>query len=498
MCRLPGETTLSPTLFHSNNPPESRLIKTNTMSDHLSIPEESPKLAPVHIFTRPPDEFLEEGEDAIWNVWENSTEEERLKVPAPPLQNPRSIKFRITQCVRVLNDFSNLAEPNIPRWRYVRCLASDLAHLYDYNIWLVLKFLQILPPSEVVELLEANEAPRPLTIRVNTLKTRRRDLARTLISTRGMKCDPLQRWCPTGLIIYDSPVPVGGTPEYLAGHYVVQAAASFVPVLALAPKPEETILDLCAAPGGKTTHIAAMMNNTGIIVANDISAERARGLIANLARLGVSNTVVTTYDGRGISRIHKGFHRALVDAPCTGTGVISKEPSVKASRSSRDLKVLTEVQKGLLLAAIDSVRPADGAGHPGVIVYSTCSMLVEENECVVQYALAHRDVEIVPCGVNLGGRPLGRDGFVNIGPRTFHPNMRHARRLYPHVHNMDGFFICKLVKRSNQIRGERVVVPKSLPLSKRVRPPLPSVTPGPTPPETPTTTQLHETRGFGQ
>jgi len=114
--------------------------------------------------------------------------------------------------------------------------------------------MQVFTLGELVDLLDANEAPRPLTIRTNTLKTRRRELAQGLIS-RGVNLDPIGKWSKVGLVIYSSQVPIGATPEYLAGYYMIQGAASFLPVMALAPQENERVLDMCSAPGGKSTHI---------------------------------------------------------------------------------------------------------------------------------------------------------------------------------------------------------------------------------------------------
>lgn len=105
---------------------------------------------------------------------------------------------------------------------------------------------------------------------MNTLKTRRRDLAQSLIN-RGVNLDPVGEWSKVGLKIYESQVPLGATPEYLAGHYMPQSAASFLPVIALAPGVDEKIIDMCAAPGGKSTYIAALQKNTGVLIANDAS-----------------------------------------------------------------------------------------------------------------------------------------------------------------------------------------------------------------------------------
>ncbi|KAL5078131.1 hypothetical protein RYX36_017115 [Vicia faba] len=108
------------------------------------------------------------------------------------------------------------------------------------------------PVVELMELIEAFEKPRPICLRTNTLKTRRRDLADVLIN-RGVNLDPLSKWSKVGLVVYDSQVPIGATPEYMAGFYVLQSASSFLPVMALAPQEKERIVDMAAAPGGKTT-----------------------------------------------------------------------------------------------------------------------------------------------------------------------------------------------------------------------------------------------------
>ena len=113
-----------------------------------------------------------------------------------------------------------------------------------------------------------------------------RDLAAALIG-RGVNLDPIGDWSKVGLVVYESKVPIGATPEYLAGHYTKQGASSLLPVMALAPQPHETVVDLAAAPGGKTTHIGALMNNTGLLYANELKKERLASLSANIQRMGV-------------------------------------------------------------------------------------------------------------------------------------------------------------------------------------------------------------------
>ena len=278
-----------------------------------------------------------------------------------------------------------------------------------------------------------------MVIRTNTLRTHRRDLAHALIN-RGVTLEPVEKWSKVGLQIFESQVPLGATPEYLAGHYILQAASSFLPVMALAPQEHERVLDMASAPGGKSTHIAALMRNTGCIFANDANKDRAKGLIGNIHRLGVKNTIVCNYSALEFPKVMGGFDRVLLDAPCSGTGVIAKDPSVKTNKTEQDFMRLPHLQKQLLLAAIDSVDHASKTG--GYIVYSTCSVTVEENEQVVQYALNKRpNIRLVSTGLI-----FGKEGFVKYESKRFHPSMKETRRYYPHAYNVDGFFVAKFKK----------------------------------------------------
>ena len=115
-----------------------------------------------------------------------------------------------------------------------------------------------------------------------------------------MNLDPIGNWTKIGLVVYSSQVPLGATPEYLAGHYMIQGASSFLPVMALDPKENERILDMSAAPGGKSSHIAALMRNTGVLFSNDPSEDRLKAVIGNFHRLGITNSVICKFDGRKI------------------------------------------------------------------------------------------------------------------------------------------------------------------------------------------------------
>ncbi|XP_070598198.1 28S rRNA (cytosine(4447)-C(5))-methyltransferase [Erythrolamprus reginae] len=373
-------------------------------------------------------------------VLPSGQEIEKEAAQPPDLQ---IIHQRIKDNMEVLQDFNSKREKGRSRQEYLSLLHQDLAAYYSYSDFLIGKMTELFPLSELIEFLEANEVSRPVTLRTNTLKTRRRDLAQALIN-RGVNLDPLGKWSKTGLVVYDSSVPIGATPEYLAGHYMLQGASSLLPVMALAPQENERILDMCCAPGGKTSYIAQLMKNTGVILANDSNAERLHSVVGNLHRLGVTNTVVSQCDGRQFPKVLGGFDRVLLDAPCSGTGVISKDPTVKTNKDEKDILRCAHLQKELILSAIDSVNATSETG--GYVVYCTCSVMVEENEWVVDYALKKRNVRLVPTGLD-----FGKEGFTRFRERRFHPSLKSTRRFYPHTHNMDGFFVAKLKKFSNAI-----------------------------------------------
>ena len=162
--------------------------------------------------------------------------------------------------------------------------------------------------------------------------------------------------------------------------------------MALAPQPNEKCLDMCAAPGGKTSHMAALMKNTGVLFANDFNVsnfsllidsnklvylqpDRLKAVIGNLHRMGVKNAIVSNLDGAQFAKIQpQSFDRVLLDAPCSGTGVIWKDPTVKSSKNDADIHERYTMQRRLLLSAIDAVDAKSTSG--GCIVYSTCSVLV--------------------------------------------------------------------------------------------------------------------------
>lgn len=355
----------------------------------------------------------------------------------------QDVHQRIKDVVHVLSDFVRYRQEDKSRQDYLDLLKKDLCIYYSYNEFLMETFMNLFPLTELLAFLEASESQRPVTIRANNLKTRRRDLAGALIN-RGVNLDPIGSWSKVGLVVYSSTVPLGATPEYLAGHYMIQGASSMLPVMALAPQENERILDMCAAPGGKSSHISSIMKNTGVLVSNDANRDRIKAIIGNFHRMGVVNAIVSNEDGIKFTKVMTGFDRVLLDAPCTGTGVIAKDPSVKASKSDVDVQKCYNLQRKLILSAIDSLSAKSSTG--GYLVYSTCSVLPEENEWVIDYALKKRNVKLVSTGLEFGS-----EGFVNFRQHRFHPSMKLTRRYYPHTHNMDGFFVAKLKKFSDTI-----------------------------------------------
>lgn len=185
------------------------------------------------------------------------------------------LKMKINSHLKVLSKFKEFKEGEKHRYEYIEELKTFFCNLYGYNKELMDIFFNLFGPHECSAFLESMEEERPVTLRTNTLKAKRKDLAQAL-STRRVELEPVGDWSKVGLKVVESKAPIGATPEYLCGQYMLQSACSFLPVLALAPQPGEKVLDMAAAPGGKTTYIAQMMKNKGVLVANDLKKERLK------------------------------------------------------------------------------------------------------------------------------------------------------------------------------------------------------------------------------
>jgi len=358
-----------------------------------------------------------------------------------------AIKQRISDAATLLGSWRSAQKMGETRSRdeVLHALVGDCSTYYGYAEELAEYFLKMFPAEQAIQFFDANEKSRPLTIRTNSLKARRSSLIQSL-TARKVQVDPVGAWTKVGIKVYESAVPVGATPEYLGGHYMIQSASSLVPVMALAPQENETVLDMAAAPGGKTTYLGQLMKNTGALFANDAKKERCKALAANIHRMGLTNTIVMNMDGRKLPEHLPKLDRVLLDAPCSGSGIIARDPSVKVKRGTKDFEETSRLQKELLKAAVDMVNADSKTG--GYIVYSTCSISVEENEAVIDYILKARNVELVSFSSSVN---FGVEGLTRFRERRFHPSMNLCRRYYPHVHNMDGFFVAKLKKISNQV-----------------------------------------------
>lgn len=230
---------------------------------------------------------------------------------------------------------------------------------------------------------------------------------------------------------------LGSTHEYLMGYYYIQSYASMLPALYLNPKEEDIVVDMCAAPGGKTTQMAQLMNNKGKIIAIESSSSRIKALIYNLRRCGVKNTTVLNIDSTKINELDLHPKKILLDAPCSGEGIIRDDPTRKKSKTPDHIKRYMAIQMELLISAAKSVVPG------GYVMYSTCSIAPEENEFIIENLLeTYNKMEIAPINDN-----WGFPGFTNIFNIKLSDNLVKARRYYPHIHNTDGFFLCLLRKK---------------------------------------------------
>ncbi|MGQ9461740.1 MAG: RsmB/NOP family class I SAM-dependent RNA methyltransferase [Candidatus Fervidibacter sp.] len=277
------------------------------------------------------------------------------------------------------------------------------------------------------------EKPQPVTIRVNRLKATPEQVADSL-KKRGFETKPtaLSEW----ILQVEGEGSVAKTLEHWLGWFYVQEASAATAVMALEPNPGECILDLCASPGGKTTQMAELMNNMGLIVANDTTPKRLRALLANLSRLGVVNTIVTQWDGRNYPDLGIVFDKALVDAPCSSEGKAREEPELRQGADINFVHSISGTQKGLLRRALELVKPG------GIVVYATCTFAPEENEAVVAYALQKVPCEPLPIDLPVPHSP----GLTEWQGRVFGEEMKKCVRIYPHHIDSGGLFLAKLRK----------------------------------------------------
>ncbi len=277
----------------------------------------------------------------------------------------------------------------------------------------------------------ANLAPEPVNLRVRTGLVAPDDLDRAL-REQGFVLEGVPGLPELRKVVH-APHSVAQTPEHWLGLFNVQQAVMAVPTLALGARPGERILDLCAAPGGKTTHLAECMEDRGCLVAIDPKEKRLRGLMANVFRLGHTNVLVVAADGRELAGGAR-FDRVLVDAPCSAEGNFRRTGGRLPKRDGKFLRYVTALQEALLRRAIELVRPG------GTVVYSTCTWAPEENEAILAKVLAGGRAEVEPIPLDLPHAP----GITAWNGRSYPDQVRHAWRLYPQHLDSGGAFVARL------------------------------------------------------
>jgi NOL1/NOP2/sun family putative RNA methylase len=280
--------------------------------------------------------------------------------------------------------------------------------------------------------------PRKPAIRVNTLKIERDILVSRMVS-KGFKLSPIPFY-QDAFLVEEAPVEIGNTVEHFMGYYYVQSLSSMIPPLLLNPGPGEKVLDIASAPGSKTTQMAQMMNNQGLIVANDVDIDRIKALSNNIDRMGVLNVVITILEGNRFGNILPDyFEKVLVDAPCSALGTLSKNSEVLKWWGREKIGRLMNTQKALILSGFDALKPG------GLMVYSTCTLTPEENEYVVDYLLEKRP-EAKLIDFELKGVVL-RNGVKSWERYEFSEEILKCKRVEPFLNNnFEGFFIALITK----------------------------------------------------
>ncbi|MEM4662889.1 MAG: RsmB/NOP family class I SAM-dependent RNA methyltransferase [Candidatus Diapherotrites archaeon] len=292
----------------------------------------------------------------------------------------------------------------------------------------VFRYKDIIPDFD--KFLESIYKERDVTVRLNPHKISRKVLLDKLKSSFSEVKEIKWYEHAFKLGINDRP---GKSLLHALGYYYVQEESAMVAPIVLDPKKNSTVLDMCAAPGGKTTQISGLMENTGTIVANDKAIPRLKSLVSNISRLGCINIIVTWNDAR-LLNVKDCFDYVLLDAPCTGEGNLFKEINLmpKGMRDS-----LARLQKTLLRKAIEAAKPN------ATIVYCTCTFAPEENEEVVSQVLAAETAKIEKINIDVP-HEKGLECFNN---KDYGTELRKAIRIYPYHLNSGGAFIAKLRKR---------------------------------------------------
>ena len=273
--------------------------------------------------------------------------------------------------------------------------------------------------------------PQPTSFRLNNLLSRSRNV-KSIIPETFLSVP----WCEEGFVLPDSRK-IGHSFEHAIGGIYIQAKAPMLAVNMLNPKPGDRVLDLCAAPGGKSIQIAARMKNQGLLVTNESSSKRISSLVGNIERCSIANSVITQTKGTVLARyFHNYFDCILVDAPCSGDGILRKDKNFLRYWSPENSKRQAQVQIGLIRAAFHMLRPG------GTLVYSTCSLSIEENEHVIMGLIGRYGNNVI-----IGDSPnIECPTLPDHITDSLHIDALKGVRIWPHIHDTEGAFITQLSK----------------------------------------------------
>ncbi|MCZ2257075.1 16S rRNA (cytosine(967)-C(5))-methyltransferase RsmB [Sporosarcina sp. G11-34] len=293
--------------------------------------------------------------------------------------------------------------------------------------WLIARWIELYGEEDATAMAHENNNPAPIAMRVNTVKMTR-DEAIVALESEGFEVSP-------GDIVAESLISNSGNPAnteaYKKGLVTIQDESSMLPVNALDLVPGMRVLDMCAAPGGKTTHIAEKMNNEGEVFAHDVHNHKIKLIETNAERLGLTSITAKSGDSRKLVDVYgeASFDRILLDAPCTGFGVIRRKPEIKYVKNESDLEGLLTIQSELLETAEKLIKPN------GIIVYSTCTVEYKENRGMVEKFLkTNENMELIPLPTLKDNKNLAIEGdTLQVLPQHF---------------GGDGFFVAALRKKN--------------------------------------------------
>lgn len=300
-------------------------------------------------------------------------------------------------------------------------LLKNLSLEYYHPEWLLKQWINRFGIEDTVNLCQFNNQNPPLSIRANTLKNSRTELLSTLIEEQVQFEE--SNWAPEGIVCTSHPS-MKNLPSLKEGKFQVQDESSMLVAHILDPKPGELIIDTCSAPGGKTTHIAALMKNKGKIIATDIYEHKLKKIEENASRLGIDIIHTELLDAINIGDLYKNqADRVLVDAPCSGLGVLRRKPDARWRKTASLLQELPKLQRIILASAANAVKPG------GILVYSTCTIEEEENQQIIHDFLANRtDFKLENAEEYLPYK-------LKTGPLL---------AFFPHIDHIDGFFIARM------------------------------------------------------